>query len=155
MTELHAPGSDPSVAAFLQADHRRLDALLPEAEAFAAARDFAAAGAAFAVFHQGLARHIAMEEQVLFGVVEEVTGTGGGPTHVMRGEHREIEAHMAGMAEALRLADLDGFEAGLHGLESVLSPHNQKEERILYPMADQLLASPTRRADLVRRMQSL
>ena len=47
----------------------------------------------FEKFKFGLHRHIAWEEEILFPLFEEKTGmTDGGPTFVMREEHRQIKA---------------------------------------------------------------
>ncbi len=144
-----------TVATFLEWDHRRLDALLPNTRALAAAGDFDEAQATFAQFRSGLARHIQMEERVLFPVVEDGIGGPAGPTQVMRHEHRAIESQMTDIATALEETDLAAFEEGLSSLSSVLAPHNMKEENILYPMADQFLGSAERRSALVRSMQAI
>lgn len=142
------------VTEFLEGDHRRLDAILPDVECLLAAGSFADAGARFAEFTCGLGRHIDVEEQVLFPAFEEMTGMHGGPTMVMRSEHVGIRRHMSEAAGALQAADAAAAGAALRELADALATHNVKEERMLYPMADQAAGSDRARDELVRRLQA-
>ena len=128
------------VAEALSWDHDRLDAL--EAAAFAARADgdFPAAYDLYAEFALGLRRHIAFEEKLLFPEFEGRMGMPqtSGPTAVMRSEHRDIERRLEALAAAIgdAAAEVDMMRASLH---AVLLQHNVKEERVLYPMTDQLM----------------
>ena len=119
-------------------DHDRLEAL--EAAAFAerAAGDLQAAFDLYAEFALGLRRHIGFEEDILFPAFEELSGMPSGPTTVMRAEHREIERLLEAIAGGIgdAAADVDVLRGDLH---RVLGEHNVKEERVLYPMADDCL----------------
>lgn len=140
---------------YLTWDHRRLDRLMDEAKAMVRASAVAEAGKHFGEFACGLNWHIDAEENVLFPVFEERTGmTGGGPTHVMRLEHVQIRKAMSDAAAALAAEDVKGFEAAAAAIESVLVPHNDKEEQILYPMIDRM-ADDEGRAELVGQMQTM
>jgi uncharacterized protein (DUF2249 family) len=141
------------VSRFLGQDHDRLDALLESARASVADGEIDAARASFGEFAAGLIHHIQMEENVLFPAFEEVTGFLGGPTVVMRSEHREIGRLLQAAKDALAASDRAGFEAEGAELVSVLGRHNQKEEAILYPMTDRRL-SDAEREDLVRALES-
>ena len=121
-------------------DHDRLDDL--ESRAFKARErgDFEEAKALYAVFAFGLRRHIRFEEELLFPEFEAKAGfpTEGGPTAVMRDEHREILGDLDRIEQAIG----DGaasVESLRHGLHLVLGNHNLKEEHIVYPMTDQAL----------------
>ncbi|MEO8584708.1 MAG: hemerythrin domain-containing protein [Acidobacteriota bacterium] len=135
-----ARGSGRGVLEALAWDHDRLDAL--DAAAFASfeAGDIAGARAIFAAFARGLERHIRFEEEILFPALEARAGFGpsAGPTAVMRTDHVEIRACLAGIAAAL-----DGGGAGASEirvrLATLLGGHNLKEEQILYPLADRVL----------------
>jgi iron-sulfur cluster repair protein YtfE (RIC family) len=134
-----------TVSAYFEEDHDRLDALF---QSFRALKriDFVKAKEAFKAFKFGLQRHIVWEEDVLFPLWGEKTGmSGGGPTVVMRAEHREIgrqlEAIHGKVAE--RNPDSDREEAALLNL---LGAHNMKEERILYPSIDQVITQDEREA---------
>ncbi len=135
-----ALGSARGVFEALAWDHDRLDALDGAAFASLETSDVAGARATFAAFARGLERHIRFEEEILFPSVEARAGFGpqAGPTAVMRAEHVEIRAFLAGIAAAL-----DGGGAGASEirarLATILSGHNLKEEQILYPLADRVL----------------
>jgi iron-sulfur cluster repair protein YtfE (RIC family) len=128
----------PTLTECLQRDHRRLDAILTESKAHAAAGRFSDAADRFTTFLQGLERHIDAEEDVLFPALSEQAPQMGGPMGVMRAEHIEIRDLMATLAIALATSD-PTWRSTVCALEEVLSGHNIKEERVLYPTADEAL----------------
>ena len=138
-----APGSRRCVFEALSWDHDRLDAFEQGAFAARAAGDLEAAGALFDRFAQGLFRHIGFEEDLLFPALESAAGwpPQAGPTAVMRAEHVEIRAAVQLLRDAIGdpAADPTPLRHRLHG---ALGPHNEKEEQILYPMADRALSGP-------------
>ncbi len=143
-----------SVTELLEADHKRLDAIVPLVEQRVNEGTFSEARARFAEFVCGLERHIDLEEQVLFPAFERATGmSGGGPTFVMRGDHVEIRRLMREVEAALESADA-GVLDSLHDLVETLSIHNLKEERMLYPMADRAAGDDRARDELVHQLQS-
>lgn len=145
------PPLHEDVSSLLGTDHERLDSLFADARRLAAAGELLAARAAFEPFAQGLARHLAVEEQVLFPAFD-ATVPMRGPTTVMAHEHRSIE-HLLGRArEALEADDSGRFDDAAAELSELLHAHNVKEERVLYPRLDAAL-DPAARADLVARLQ--
>ena len=139
-----------TATSYLQADHRRLDGLMQDCRARAGAREMEAAGRLFEEFRTGLMRHIKIEEGLVFPEFERATGIGRsqGPTGVMRFEHEEIIRLLGLMRDLFTWPkpDHDEFER-LHGtLMALLHEHNGKEERILYPMTDQMLPPDRHRA---------
>lgn len=134
-------------------DHDRLDALEQRTFELVAAQDLAGACAAWAEFVFGLKRHIRFEEELLFPAFERACGVPPerGPTAVMRLEHRDIEALIDAIGEALE----DGFGAPSlrASLHDVLGQHNEKEEHVLYPATDRALSAEERDA-LVARIQA-
>jgi regulator of cell morphogenesis and NO signaling len=90
----------------------------------------------FKMFKFGLQRHIVWEEDFLFPLFEKVTGIIGGPTQVMRQEHRQIEAALEGVHKRVQRADPNS-DAEEKVLLGVLKTHNDKEENVLYPAIDQ------------------
>jgi len=148
--EIEDPGS---VTEYLEADHRRLDAMIPEVESSLQAGSLPAAVEQFAEFTRGLFRHIDAEEKVLFPAFEELTGmTGGGPTFVMRSEHVQLRRLLEAVTSALGAADAAAAGESLRRLVQTLGLHNMKEERMLYPMADR--AAGDARHDLAKRLQA-
>jgi hemerythrin-like domain-containing protein/uncharacterized protein (DUF2249 family) len=139
---------------YLEGDHDRLDALLLEARRLADAGSFERARALFREFRCGLSRHIEIEEQVLFPTFERLTGIAAGPTRVMRMEHVEIRVLMETLAAAFD-SDDERTGARVDALVAVLSEHNMKEERMLYPMTDDALGTEAAKDELVSKMFAL
>jgi len=126
----------PTLTECLQTDHRRLDAILAECKALAIAGRFAAATDRFMTFRHGLSRHIDAEEDVLFPALAEHAPHAAGPMNVMRAEHGRIRELMSTLAGALAASD-PAWRSVVDALEEILSGHNMKEERVLYPIADE------------------
>ena len=98
-------------------------------------------GSPFDEAAKALHRHMYLEEEIIFPEVE-ARGLMG-PTQVMAREHGEICRFMnsiqdlvAGKAPPGQILD------SLNAVRNLLEQHNLKEEEILYPSADQLLAGP-------------
>ena len=106
----------------------------------------------FEEFRSGLERHIVWEEEIVFPAFEQKTGNSGGPTEVMRWEHRQIRGYLSAIAEKLACGDDDTADDEL-GLVAVLCPHNHKEEGILYPMIDRV-TGPDERKRLFSEMNN-
>lgn len=138
-----APGSKRGVFEALSWDHDRIDAFEQGAFAARTAGDFEAARALFDRFARGLFRHIGFEEDLLFPALESAAGLSPhvGPTAVMRAEHVEIRAAVQLLRDAIGDPSVDPTPLR-HRLHGALGPHNEKEERILYPMADRVLSGP-------------
>ncbi len=143
-----------TVSEYLEADHRRLDAIIPDVERLAAAGAYQDAAVRFAEFTKGLDRHIGMEEQILFPTFESATGMTSGPTHVMRMEHVQIREWMRVTTESLAGADAAALSEAIGGLTQTLSAHNMKEEHMLYPMTDQVMRGDGQLHQLVSRLQA-
>jgi len=132
-----------NVVSFFQGDHKRLDALFVNFQTNkkahpAQARDF------FREFKLGLERHIGWEEDILFPVFEKVTGMqSGGPTTVMRHDHQEIKAALESVHECVLSGKFDSDSAEKLLLE-LLGAHNWKEEKILYPIIDNMTTEEDR-----------
>lgn len=141
-----------SVTEFLQADHRRLDAILPIVERLADAGAFTEAQARFGEFACGLGWHIDVEEEVLFPFFEAKTGMTRGPTTVMRVEHKDIHERIQRVVAALEAHQLASLRDALGELTSLLNTHNLKEERMLYPMTDRSIDTIEGQERLVRRL---
>ena len=124
---------------FLIADHRDCDALFATAENAASDGDHATASTAFAGFEAAMARHLSIEENVLFPEFEARSGMAGGPTAVMRMEHEQMRAMMLQMRRALDDRELDDFLGMGETLHILIQQHNMKEEQMLYPMCENAL----------------
>jgi iron-sulfur cluster repair protein YtfE (RIC family) len=142
-----------TICEFYEQDHDRLDELFKTFQKLKRS-DFAKAKEAFKAFKFGLQRHIVWEEDVLFPLWEEKTGMSeGGPTFVMRAEHRQIGQQLEAIhgKVADQNPDSDQEEQALLDL---LGPHNMKEERVLYPAIDQLTSAEDRET-VFRNMKNI
>ncbi|WP_455376919.1 hemerythrin domain-containing protein [Petrachloros mirabilis] len=142
-----------TISAFFEQDHDRLDALFQSFQTLKR-HDFKKAQEAFKEFKFGLHRHIVWEEDLLFPLWEGKTGMSeGGPTFVMRAEHRQISEHL----EAIRRkVDEQNPESDQEeqALLTLLGAHNLKEERVLYPAIDQV-ATPEDCKDVFQKMKDI
>jgi hemerythrin superfamily protein len=142
-----------TVTAFYRKDHDRLDDLF---KAFQTSKrsDFAKAKEAFKEFKVGLQRHIVWEEELLFPMWEEKTGMiEDGPTPVMRFEHSQIKQLLGAIHEKVEGQNLD-TDQDEQALVNLLSSHNRKEERALYPAIDNV-TSKEERATVFNNMKSI
>jgi len=129
-----------SLSHFLSNEHTHCDDLFAEAENAVADKNWPLAKSGFQDFFDGMRRHFSHEEDVLFPAFEAHTGMSGGPTQVMREEHRQMNDVFAAMRDALARQDDNRYLGLSETLLMLMRQHNLKEENILYPMADQALA---------------
>jgi hemerythrin-like domain-containing protein len=134
--------SSQGLAEFFTLDHRRCDSSWVEVEAAAEAGDADAVKESWRTFQSGLLKHLRMEEDVLFPAFEQATGmTEGGPTFVMRSEHDQMRGLLEQMNAAANSGDHDELVDLGDTLLMLIQQHNQKEENMLYPMAERALAA--------------
>jgi regulator of cell morphogenesis and NO signaling len=134
-----------SINQYYTEDHQRLDDLFHEFTNLKASNR-PAAEKSFGKFKAGLERHIIWEEEILFPAFEKkFEYLQGGPTTVMRFEHREIRKCLDAIARKLAEQNFDTDEEEMR-LVPVLCLHNQKEEGILYPMIDREFSEKERSA---------
>ena len=145
--------SEGKISVTFEQDHDRLDALFTTFQE-QKRKDFAKAKEAFVEFKFGLQRHIVWEEDVLFPKWEENSGMAeGGPTQVMRTEHRMIGDCLEAIHHKVQAQDPESDQDDQRLLD-ILKSHNMKEERILYPSIDQVI-SDQERAELYQAMKDI
>lgn len=141
-----------TLAEYMSADHKDCDETFALAEEAALDCDWNRAEIAYNLFREHMERHFRMEEEVLFPALLDAGGPGG-PVQVMRMEHAQMNDLIAQMTTSL--ADKDSNEYG--GLSEtlliVMQQHNLKEEQILYPIMDRVLAAE--REALFNRLQAV
>lgn len=126
-----------SITSYFEADHDRLDLIFSQFQKLKQ-RSMGEAKPFFKAFNNGLKRHIVWEEDILFPQFERKSGmTGSGPTFVMREEHRLIGAVLERLHDKVRKGN-PSSEQEESELLQILSAHNSKEERVLYPAIDEL-----------------
>jgi len=124
-----------------------------------------------------LTAHARKEDDALFPALEQFFGREGGPTAVMRQEHREIHAEAERFRQTLRelnevehpeivaqgkalrsLADRGGDPDTLRATATqvirLLDAHFAKEEQVLFPMARRILGE-AELAEVERQMEQL
>jgi hemerythrin-like domain-containing protein len=144
------PAPFASVTACLSRDKELLEQILGKVCAHVESRRLEAARGECREFEGALSRHVRIEEDLLFPLFEVRTGLRDGPTGGLRSEHSEMKSAVRKMCVGLERLDLDQFREGLALLREVMTPHNTREERILYPMADGLFSDDERTAFAVR-----
>lgn len=142
-----------TISAFYEEDHDRLDDLFKAFQRLKRS-DFAKAKEAFKEFKIGLQRHIVWEEDLLFPLWEEKTGMSeGGPTFVMRNEHRQIGEQLEAIHDKVAEQNPDSDQEE-QALLNLLGAHNMKEERVLYPAIDQVTTQEERET-IFRNMRNI
>jgi len=141
-----------TVSEFLESDHRRLDRILGQAIDSVTSKAWDQAWSAFAVFHEGIEKHIKWEEQFLFPAFEDGNGGLAGPTEVMRAEHADILRSAGNILSRIR-AKRDCLEE-LDFLTRLLSAHNLKEAQVLYPATERILEGLGQRDQLLQQMEA-
>lgn len=132
----------PIISDYMSGEHKACDEAFARAEESVAKGDWAAAEAGFKTYKRAMDRHLAMEEEVLFGAFEEETGmSGAGPTEVMRQEHVQMRGLIDEMKTAVNAKDANEYLGLAETLLVLMQQHNLKEEGMLYRMMDQVLAS--------------
>lgn len=112
---------------YAQFDH--LEQSVPAAETWALVQSQGA------LLSAALYSHAHLEDELLFDTLEPHLGQMG-PLAVMRMEHDEIERTLAELPE---IQDLAEAQRRLLHVVRVARDHFVKEERVLYPMAEQVL----------------
>ena len=134
--------TDQSLTEFFTRGHRQCDGKWAEVEAAAQAGDVDAEKESWRAFQGELLRHLRMEEEVMFPAFEQATGmTDHGPTFMMRSEHDQMRGLIDQMGAAVDGGDHDELVDLGDTLLMLIQQHNQKEEHMLYPMAEQALVA--------------
>lgn len=136
MSDLNA-----GLATFFSQEHRLCDGLWAKVEAANESGNADATRAAWEAFDRATRTHFAMEEEVLFPAFEEASGMRGGPTEMMRIEHRQMRALLDEMGDAAAKGDFENVLDHGDTLLMLVQQHNSKEENVLYPMAEQHLVA--------------
>lgn len=123
----------------LEHEHREIDQGI---ESFTAGSgDVASRTGALADALRSLRRHIYVEEELLFPVLQD-----GGlvpPLVVMRREHGEMWESMDEVSEGLASgADPSALRGSVDQLVAQIQTHNMKEESIVYPAVDRMIPEP-------------
>lgn len=139
-----------NVTEILSREHQvvlgRLDALERALDAY----DVNGLREALHFFDERLVLHRRKEEEVLFPALGAHIGTEVGPVACMLEEHRDEREKIETIRDALRDPSSTGardriLAAGRYILE-LLRHHIQKEDRVLFPMAESVLSDEEKKA---------
>ncbi len=130
-----------SLAAALEHEHQQIDAGIAAFTADPGDRQPLARAIA------ALRRHIYLEEEFLFPLLRDADPALAAPVFVMLREHAQIWDGLDAL-DYMPAANADAARAVLKQLTVQLLHHNLKEEKILYPRADEVLPVPV--ADRLR-----
>ena len=154
-----------AVQGFFQNDHIEIDviftALRRDIKVCAEARKPGNSGivSQFEEFDRRLENHIHWEEELLFPAVEGVSSDlRDGPGEEMRHEHQNIrqlkDAARTELKRAMEVPQaLSRAAEALDQMRDILEAHNQKEEQVYYPLADEILP-PAQASDLLKRVRA-
>ena len=141
-----------TLAEELRSDHARLDGLFTELQHFLRVGALAEAYRHFAALEQGLNRHMAAEEELLFPAMQRMTEAVARAVPGILTEHGDLRALLPDLADALARKDVLASETLLPQLRRSLARHHEDEERLVYPITDWALA-PDEQEDLVKRLR--
>jgi hemerythrin-like domain-containing protein len=131
---------ETGLSEFFKQDHRDCDARWADVEELLVSADIELARPAWQKYDAGMRRHLAMEEEVLFTAFDAKSDMIGGPTAVMRMEHQQMLGLLDQIGEAMDCGDMQGALDIGDTLLMLVQQHNVKEENMLYPMAENMLA---------------
>ena len=129
-----------TIVEFMSNDHKACDDKFAVAEQAAYAGNWSEAASAFTAFRAYLTRHFRMEEEHLFPAILKAGGPNG-PVQVMNMEHAQMNSLLENMAAVVAGSNLQGYCGLSETLLILMQQHNLKEEQILYPIAQRLLAT--------------
>jgi len=132
--------------------HRQCDDSFTQVENLVAKKDWSNARA-LENFLAVMTRHFQVEEDVLFAALERKIGEGMGPVVIMRQEHQQMSILMDQMKDAFTARDQAKFLSLSDTWMMLTQQHNMKEEEVLYPMMDDVLATDA--AVLIHRAQEV
>lgn len=130
-----------SISSYMTQGHRACDEQFIQAEQAVANQNWDAALTLMSQFIDALEQHLQQEELVLFPRFEQATGMTQGPTQVMRAEHIQMRALGQNLLAAIQQKAQAEALGGCETLMVLMQQHNMKEEQILYPMSDRMLAN--------------
>jgi hemerythrin superfamily protein len=132
-------------------NHGEQEDLLAQVLVALSANRRSAAERLFGEYHHCLVRHMRIEEVRLYPLVVSLAPEVATDVGDLRREHMLIRALLDDMSAALAAADVNAFRHACAGLKILLRPHEEREERVIYPVLDRALA-PEKRAELAQRL---
>ena len=142
------------ISNYLTNEHRECDNHFAEAEKLISQGNWQDGEEKFLEFADDTLRHFKKEEDELFPLFEEITGSSEGPTNVMRYEHEQVRGLFGKMAEAIEKKDKDIYLSLCESMMILLQQHNMKEEQMLYAMCDRVIP-PQKKSEVIEKMEAV
>ena len=121
----------------LLTEHRLLKILATQLESAAESKgELPMLVGAASMLQKALIDHSRVEDDGLFARLEAAMGGGGGPVAVMRADHEQIEGMLGEIADG---TNRDQVARTVREVVGLTRDHFDKEENILFPMAEQVL----------------
>lgn len=137
---------------YLTQDHALCDTLFRKAQHVVSGSRWREARQAMAAFQHALERHMLIEERILYPAFERAIGRALSPTEAMRADHLRIRAVAQRLSDAVAASDLDAFVTHAEALLLLQHQHSEREEGVLYPMIERVLAHNS--ADVLDAMRA-
>lgn len=112
-------------------DHRRYDQALDRAEAAAEDGDWKEALNLFRELLEDLRHHMALEDEVVYPLLEKETGDPYGEIAGLREEHANLERLLESAVTVVRNRDIDQLLDSMRPLHRALADHSAWEEEVL------------------------
>ena len=142
------------ISNYLINEHRECDTHFADAEKLVSNGNWQDGEKRFLEFANDTLLHFKKEEDELFPLFEEITGSSDGPTNVMRYEHEQVRGLFGKMAEAIEEQDRDKYLSLSESMMILLQQHNMKEEQMLYAMCDRVI-SPDKKSEVIEKMEAI
>lgn len=129
-----------TLGSYLTEDHVRCDILLRRTQQFVGAGRWPEARREMTAFQYALERHLRIEERIVFPAFEAAIGPAISPTATMRAEHTRIRAVAQRLGDAVNALCTHDFVKHGEALLLAMHLHSEKEEGLMYPMIERVLA---------------
>ena len=134
----------------MRADRRYCDGLFDLIEPLGRSGRWGEVQQALLAFRCALEQHLKREERVLLPAIEEAHGSSEALQAMCR-ENDNVRTLLTAADAASSRHDAQALSGALSRLRMVMEQHNLREESVLYPLADALLAD--RAGDLLQALE--
>lgn len=141
-----------TICDYLLVFHERCDGFFARLEESIDRHDWSEAGARFRLFRDALEHHLRMEEEILFPAFEQALRNSGEPLKMLNTEHQQIRCIIDRISDSVIRADPADFLLHTESPTLLLRQHSQKEEEMLYPLLDRILALSAMRYKIIQAM---
>lgn len=121
----------------LRKEHEKVLEILDKLEKNLKNKNLKSMGEDIAILEKEFDKHsLNKEEKALFPELEKFIPRDGGPTGVMIMEHKELAGLIKNFKENIKIKDFDKLDEIGNAILSILRPHIDKENNMLFMMAD-------------------